>query len=196
MRQCTSGKVVRLEAAQAALRLAFLGWQCRLRQLAIRREDGRPSPGMRPLLLLGDELLGPITVVLSKRDDGASLAQFRHLARRTQDPRERREAALAHLAAAYYQQPASFDDRPSALFGPASRLARRLDGRPDCRLVFEQFSQRFTLACAAALLAPADDGWQATYWHNALFNPALPAGALVVRFTPDWARAEAAPPVG
>ncbi len=41
-----TGQVVRLETAQAALRDHFLGWQCRLRQLAVREAGGRPSSGI------------------------------------------------------------------------------------------------------------------------------------------------------
>ena len=40
--------VVLTKAAAAALRREFLGWQCRLRQMAARESGGRPSSGMRP----------------------------------------------------------------------------------------------------------------------------------------------------
>ena len=54
-RDTESGQVVRLEAAEAALRDHFLGWQCRLRQLAVREAGGRPTSGMRPELRLDVE---------------------------------------------------------------------------------------------------------------------------------------------
>jgi len=38
-------------------------------------------------------------------------------------------------------------------------------------------------------LAEADAFYQATYWHNRLFNPNPPPGAQVLAFTPDWAHA-------
>ena len=31
--------------------------------------------------------------------------------------------------------------------------------------------------------------FQATYWHNRLYNDAMPAGVQVLSFSPDWARA-------
>ncbi|MCH7795324.1 MAG: hypothetical protein IH900_09330, partial [Proteobacteria bacterium] len=57
------GTVVRPEAAQAALRDHFLGWQCRLRQMAVRQAGGRPTSGMRPEVRLAeaDTPLGAIT---------------------------------------------------------------------------------------------------------------------------------------
>ena len=35
----------------AKRRDSFLDWQCRIRQVAMREEGGRPSPGMRPRVL-------------------------------------------------------------------------------------------------------------------------------------------------
>ena len=43
-------------------------------------------------------------------------------------------------------------------------------------------------------LPPEHPAFQATYWHNALFNPALPGSVRVLGFQPDWSRAEADPP--
>ena len=188
------GQVVRLDTAQDALRRAFLGWQCRLRQIAVREHGGRPTPGMRPMLEVAGQRLGPITVVLNKDDGGATTTQFRFMVKRTHDPADRYDAALRHLAAAYYQRPDSFSDRLTALFGPAAALPRQIAGRADCVLAFAQSNQRWRLPCAARLLAPEAAEWQATYWHNALFNPRLPDAPQIVAFTPDWSRAEPDPP--
>jgi hypothetical protein len=190
-------QVVRLEAAQAALRDHFLGWQCRLRQMAVRHAGGRPTSGMRPDLRLegAEQALGPITVLILRKDPREATAQFRHLVRKTQDPAERHDAALKTLAAAYYQRPREFSDELTALFGPASDIADRLLESGRCVLEFEQYSQRYRLPCAARGLAEDDPAYQATYWHNALFNPALPGGVRVLGFRPEWARAEADPAV-
>ena len=32
----------------------FIGWQCRVRQYVMRNGEGRPSPGMRPDVILED----------------------------------------------------------------------------------------------------------------------------------------------
>ena len=190
----TTGNVVRLDAAQDALRHAFLAWQCRIRQIAVREHGGRPTSGMRPVLEVAARRVGPITVVLNKRDGGETTTQFRFMVKKTHDPADRYDAALRHLAAAYYQRPDSFSDRLTASFAPQSELAERISGRADCVLVFAQFSQRWWLPCAAQLLEPDAADYQATYWHNALFNPLLPGGVRIVAFAPDWARAEADPP--
>ena len=190
------GRVVRLEAAQAALRDHFLGWQCRLRQLAVREAGGRPSSGMRPKLRLGEAgpPLGAITTLILRRAPAEATAQFRHMVRKTQDPAERYASALEMLAAAYYQRPREFSDQLTALFGPGSEIAERVLSAGRCRLAFEQYSQSYTLPCSVRALAEDDPAYQATYWHNALFNPALPGGVRVLGFQPDWALAEAEPP--
>jgi hypothetical protein len=194
------GQVVRLETAQAALRDHFLGWQCRLRQLAVREAGGRPSSGMRPEVRL-DEAggaagppLGAITTLILRRAPAEATAQFRHMVRKTQDPAERYAGALEMLAAAYYQRPREFSDQLTALFDAGSEIAEKLLAAGRCRLAFEQYSQSYTLPCTVRALAEDDPAYQATYWHNALFNPALPGGVRVLGFRPDWARAEAAPP--
>jgi len=185
--------VVRLAAAQAALRDHFLGWQCRIRQLAVRQADGRPTTGMSPRLLLDDAEAGRIVVLIVKPDPDVT-AQFRYMVRKTHDPAERRDGALKYLAAAYYQRPQEFSDELTALFGPASEAADRLVSDARCRLQFEQYRQRYDLPCAARALTEDDPAYQATYWHNALFNPALPPGVRIIGLQPDWARAEADPP--
>jgi hypothetical protein len=187
------GKVIRLDAAQDALRSAFLGWQCRIRQIAVRDYGGRPTAGMRPVLEVAAQRLGSITVVLNKCDGGETTTQFRFMVKKTHDPLERYEAAMRYLAAAYYQRPESFSDRMTALFVPDASLPGQIAGRDDCVLIFEQFRQRWRLPCAARLLGPDAAEYQVTYWHNALFNEHLPGGAQIVAFAPDWAHAEADP---
>ncbi len=203
MNETEIGQVVRLEAAQAvqatqkAMRDHFLGWQCRLRQLAVREAGGRPTSGMRPELHLGEDgpSLGAITTLILRREPAEATAQFRHMVRKTQDPAERHDAALKMLAAAYYQRPQEFSDQLTALFGPGSETAEKLLAAGGCRLAFEQYSQRYTLPCSLRELAEDEPAYQATYWHNALFNPTLPGGLRVLGFQPDWALAEADPPV-
>ena len=64
MSQEPSADIVRLEAAQAAIRNAFLGWQCRLRQRAMRNSEGRPGSGMRPNLILGEARKGTVNLFI------------------------------------------------------------------------------------------------------------------------------------
>ncbi|MFO1436145.1 MAG: hypothetical protein U1F34_07305 [Gammaproteobacteria bacterium] len=66
-----------LDDAQAALCMDFLAWQCRLRQMAMRHDGGRPSEGMRPSILLSDGTDVPaITVLINKSEPEQTTAQF------------------------------------------------------------------------------------------------------------------------
>ncbi len=73
------------------LRDEFIAWQCRIRQLSVRRAGGRPSPGMRPRALTptGDELSPAITVLVVEADPRDSTALFRFQFLKTQDATER-----------------------------------------------------------------------------------------------------------
>jgi hypothetical protein len=197
MSESDSAKVVRLEGAQVALRNHFLGWQCRLRQLAVREAEGRPSEGMRPILEIPGAESPPvqITTLIVHLDPQVITAEFRHLVRRTQDPAERHKSALRLLSASYYQYPEDFSDRLTALFGPSTDLAAQLPLAGRCTLHFEQYSQRYRLPCGVRSLPEDDPAYQATFWHNSMFNPYLPAGVKILAFAPDWAEAEADPPV-
>jgi hypothetical protein len=188
--------LVVLDEPAQTLRAHFLGWQCRVRQYAIRQGGGRPTSGMCPRVLLTRPMadLGRITVLINKSEPSQATSQFRHLVRKTHDPVERYQNALKVLAAAYYQRPEEFSDEPTALFGEASETADRLlaDGR--CRLLFEQYSQSYDLPCTLRLLPEDHPAFQATYWHNSLFNPNIPGGVRVLAFRPDWSTATADPP--
>jgi len=176
----------------------FLGWQCRLRQMSVRNAGGRPTSGMRPAVVLAGEAeaAARATVLIVKMAPEESTDRFRHLYRRTQDPADRYDAALTYLAAAYYQRPREFSDELCALFGPGSELAERLcaDGR--CVLRFAQYEQSYTVPCRVRALADSEPAFQATYWHNSLFNQELPAGTQVLGFRPDWAATVADPAIG
>jgi len=179
--------------AGQSLRDEFLAWQCRIRQIAMRQDGGRPSPGMRPRLLdqAGRDLVPALTVLMIPRDPSESTAFFRFQVMRSADPRELYEHALGFLQADYFQQPASFSDQLLAILPEGSKVAAALvaDGR--CILAFEQFSQAYRLPCAVSALQPGDAARDAAIWHNRLFNPALPETVHVVAFKPDWASARA-----
>ena len=74
----------------------------------------------------------------------------------------------------------------TALFGAASPVAARLLSHGRCVLEFEQYAQGYRIPCSVAGLAHRHPFYQATYWHNRLFNPHLPDGVQVLSFTPDW----------
>ena len=193
-----TGSVFNMATNQVALRHHFLGWQCRLRQHAARKDEGRPSPGMMPDAILepeGVEFDG-ITVLIVPEKPRKSTAEFRNMVRRTQDPSERYEAALRYLAANHYQNPKAFSDRMTAMFAAGSSAVVRLLTAGQCSLVFAEKRQTYRLPCAVVQLEESEDAWQATYWHNCLFSPAQPAEVTVLSLEPNWSRAEALPCVG
>ena len=201
-----------LDRAAERVRDAFLHWQCRVRQIAMRSHEGRPTSGMTPLASPapapaaaaapgsapgsapepasspGAEPIARIVTVLCKRPEHSATMELRHLARRTHDPAERRAAALEFLAERYYQAPREFSDTLTASFPPASGTAAKLLAGRECRLDFEQFRQRRRVYCAVRCLSERDPLREATFWHNLLFNPRLPADCVILGFEPDWGR--------
>lgn len=189
------GKTMQPESDLEKLRLGFLGWQCRIRQHAVRQAGGRPSSAMCPAVSVGAEPLARIIVVMNKAEPEEITAEFRHIVRRTHDPRDRYNAAIRLLSAYYYQKAFTFSDELTAVFGLDSALARKLLSARRCELEFEQYNQRWRLPSRVSRLQEEDPAYQATYWHNCLFNPAFPGAVQILAFTPDWRAAEADPPL-
>lgn len=178
-----------------ALRLAFLRWQCRTRQIMMREDRGRPGPAIMPAVTPegADEPLGHIITVMSKSPLHDKTPELRHIARRTNDPAMRREAALRLFSEFYYQKAEEFSDMLTATFPPGSPGAARLRAAERVRLGFEAYGQRFDIAARVWMLTEKHPAWQATWWHNLLFNPALPADTVILGFVPDWDRSSADP---
>jgi hypothetical protein len=177
------------------LRRRFLGWQCRLRQIAMRQDGGRPSPGMRPRVLAdaGEEIAPALTVLIIPDEPDESTAFFRFQLQRSADPRDAYERGLAFLQADYFQEPAAFSDRLVAVLPERSPAASRLVAEKRCLLVFDQWRQSFRLPCTVDELAVGDALRDAALWHNRLFNPMLPDSVHVLSFQPDWTSASADP---
>jgi hypothetical protein len=174
------------------LRDRFLAWQCRIRQIAMREQGGRPSPGMRPRLLdrAGRELAPALTVLLLPRDTAESTAFFRFQVTRSADPRDVYERALQFLQADFFQQPKEFSDLLLAVLPQGAEVVAALQAHGGCSLEFEQFGQGWRLPANAHVLDADDPAREAAIWHNRLFNPALPETVHVVAFKPDWASAK------
>ena len=184
---------MRLDRANEELRDRFRRWQCRIRQIAMRSEGGRPTSGMTPLAHVSGEPVARVVTVLSKRPEHSVTMELRHLARRTHDPAERRENALRFFSERHYQAATEFSDSLTASYARDSRIAARLLEARECRLDFEQFGQRFRLHCAVRRLSEHNPLREATFWHNLLFNPLLAADCIILGFEPDWGRGEADP---
>ena len=92
------------------LKAYFLGWQCRIRQMAVREFGGMPMPGMRPRVSTKqEELIAPAMVsLLVPLEPADSTAYFKFQVQRTNEPEETREAALKYLGSDYFQLPETF----------------------------------------------------------------------------------------
>ena len=102
------------------------------------------------------------------------------------DPNQRYDKALEFFSATYYQKPAEFSDFCTALFPVDSKWADRLVAEDTCNLHFHQANQSYHLVCNAIDLEPSDEAFQATFWHNRLFNERMPEKVRVLCFQPDW----------
>ncbi|MEX0317317.1 MAG: hypothetical protein AB3N21_05180 [Ruegeria sp.] len=171
------------------LRMTFLKWQCRVRQIAMRDAEGRPDDAISPAVLLAGktEPMGHIITVLNKAPGYSMTPEFEHMAAKTNDPAQRRDQAIRFLSATYFQKAAEFSDILTATFPPGSPGADRLHAAQRVTLVFEAYAQRFDLDCKVWKLAPHNPLHRATMAHNRLFNPNLPGDTVVLGFEPDWA---------
>ena len=69
----------------------FIGWQCRVRELALRSEEGRPNGGMRQKIALknGKVVFPAATLLIIPEHPDQFIRQFHFMALKTQDPKER-----------------------------------------------------------------------------------------------------------
>ncbi len=189
----TVKNVVRHQLAASALRGHFLNWQCKARRNAVRKNAGKPSASMCSSIVVDNVTLIQIIFLINKHEHCSTVPEFRHMVLRTNDPKKRYDSGLEFLAADYYQDKEEFTDQLTALFGPTEPLVSYLDQHRNCTLEFNQTRQHFSLPCEVASLDPSSYLYQATYWHNQLFNPLMPPGIRVLAFKPDWSLAIAEP---
>lgn len=187
--------VVRLESANQALKMGFMRWQCRVRQICMREHEGKPDAALMPALTLKgeDEPFGNVITLICKTAEYSKVPELQHMVRKTNDPADRRKAALTLFSETYYQRAGEFSDVLTSTFLPDSPGAARIRKAGHCKLAFEAFSQRYELDCKVWKLSQHNPLWQATYWHNILFNPALAPNTVILGFEPDWSRSDADP---
>ena len=120
---------------------------------------------------------------------------MKHIAKKTNDSSQVRQDALKFFAEAYYQKPATFSDILTATFLPNSYGAAKIYGEKSCILQFEAYSQSFELKCKVWRLSKHHQLYQATWWHNKLFNPSLHPDTEVLGFEADWESSTANPDI-
>ena len=170
------------------LKRQFLGWQCRIRQIAMRQHGGRPSQGMTPSVLdrKGNLIMPGMTIVLVPKDPDKHTKFFEFQIQKSPDPKQSYEAALKLLEGEYFQKPGKFSDTLAAQFASGSTTAQALAETGECILEFEQFNQTWKMQCDVHLLAVDDDARLHVLAHNRVFNRNIPSDAVVLAFSPRW----------
>lgn len=166
----------------------FMRWQCRIRQIAMRENQGRPDDSISPAVTLaGDsEPLGHVITIFSKWGAHSKTPEMRQMVKATNDPAQRREKAIRFFSEYYYQHPREFSDTLTATFTPESVGAKKMLDAGECALFFSAFNQEYTLHCKVIALTDTHPLYQATWWHNLLFNPSLHPDTQILAFEPDW----------
>ena len=170
------------------LRLAFLKWQCRVRQMSMRDNHGRPDDAITPALFLpgADEPMGHVITLLNKSPGYSVTPELLHMAKKTNDPAQRRDQAIRFFSATYYQKASEFSDILTATFPPGSPGAAKIREAENVTLRFDAYAQIFDLRCRVWKLAPHNPLYQSTVAHNQLFNPAFAPDTEILGFEPDW----------
>ena len=174
----------------------FIGWQCRVRELALRSEEGRPNGGMRPQIALkhGEVIFPAATLLIVPEQPDQTIRQFRFMALKTQDPKERYTKALQLLAARFYQNAEDFNGEMSGIFSRDSLEVKMLEKHGNCVMDFQYQQQAFKIPCILSPSPRNEPVHEFTYWHNYLFNPNLSPEIRVLHFVPDWSGTFSEPP--
>lgn len=187
--------VLGLEPPPHPLRDAFLRWQCRVRQMGMREQMGRPGDPIMPQVTLAGahEPMGRIITVMNKLPQYSKTPEMQHMVKRTFDPAQRRDKAIELFSETYYQRAREFSDILCAAFQPGSAGADAIRAAGNVTLTFEAYNQRFDIVAKVWKLTRKNAFYQATWWHNHLFNPDLSEETVILGFEPDWDASTAEP---
>ncbi len=122
--------------------------------------------------------------LISRKDPRERTDEFRHIVRKSPDSSQWVKNGLCILSELHYHEDKEFDNRLTALFSLDSTLATVLIEAGECHLKFTQDSIEHAFDFDVLSLNEADELFQATYWHNRLFNPTLPGKVRVLGFKP------------
>ena len=171
------------------LRLSFIKWQCRVRQIAMRESGGRPDGSIMPEVKLANDgfSLGAVITLIHKLPEFSVTSELQHMAKKTFDLSHKREQAIQFLSSTYYQKHAEFSDILTATFKPNSTGAARIAASECCTLIFDAFNQKYEIDCRVWILGCEDPLHHSTIAHNILFNPLIHPKTIVMAFQPNWA---------
>ena len=164
----------------------FISWQCRLRKKSVRELGGRPTPGMSAGVysISGGKEKGRINFLIVKQEPESTTSEFRHIILKTQDCADWISSGLRILAERHYQDDFNFSDELTALFGTDSPLADALTLAGQCHLKFAEDSIEQAFDFSVREMDEEESAFQATYWHNHLFNASIPGRVRILGFTP------------
>jgi hypothetical protein len=164
----------------------FISWQCRLRKMSVRELGGRPTEGMSAgiFAISGGEEQSRMNFTIVRRDSRERNDEFRHIVRKSPDSSQWLKDGLRILSELHYHEEKEFDQQLTALFSLDSTLAYALTKAGQCHLKFAQDSVEHGFDFDVVSLNQDEDNFQATYWHNRLFNPTLPGKVRVLGFNP------------
>ena len=171
-----------------SLQEKFMKFQCRARQMIMRDNLGRPDASITPTIYLKGNTK-PITEIITlihKLPEYSALSELMHIARKTNDPSQRRDQAVKLLSASYYQKHREFTDVLTATFTPNSNLAETLMSEGSCRLLFDAHSHKFESTFTVNKLERSEFLFRSTIMHNQLFNPNLHPETIILSFSPGW----------
>ena len=169
----------------------FMTWQCRIRQISMREHAGRPSSGMVPKVLTsqGHEISPGVIVLLVRENSLESTEFLKFQVQKHNDPQDVYKKSLTYLQSTHYHRAAEFSDEMTALFSSSSELANGLVEAGRCQLEFSEFQQTYRLPCSVRRLSTMEPAYQASLWHNRVFNPRLGDDVQIIGFQPDWEEA-------
>ena len=152
----------------------------------MRELGGRPTLGMSAGIhsIRGGDEQARLSFLILHRDTADRTAEFRHIVRKTPDSSQWRNNGLRILAERHYQDSDEFRQELTALFALDSAVADALLSAGACRLKFAESTVGHEFDFDVRSLAQDSEAFQATYWHNHLFNPTLPGGVQVLEFNP------------
>ena len=156
----------------------------------MRENFGRPDSAIKPTLTLDSDSgpIGNIITVLSRTPSHSKTPEIRHMVQSIFDPSQRRDKAIQFFSEIYYQKFQQFSDTLTAAFPPNSPVSEAICAAKACSLTFESYGQLFDLDCTVSTLTQKNHLFQATWWHNKLFNPHLLPGTIILGFEPNWSR--------
>ncbi len=165
---------------------SFISWQCRVRKQCVRELQGRPTEGMSAGVhsISGGDEKSRMNFLIVKQDSHNLTSEFRHIVRKSQDSADWIKNGLRILAERHYQDDFNFSNDLTALFNLDSSLAEALVTAGQCRLQFKQDSVEYAFNFEVNELEKESPQFQATYWHNHLFNPTIPGQVCVLSFSP------------